>query len=143
MARKKDGVAGKGAELDVADLSQILGGGEGEDGGEGGESGASLDREETIVRLKACAARLAKAHTFAKGQLVRWKKGLKNKRTPAYGEPVIVVEVLPQPVFDTDAKNSGSPYFREPLTIVAGEIDGDGDFLVFHYDGRRFEPYTE
>lgn len=116
---------------------------EGASAGGNGSGDDDLDKEETIARLKACAARLGKTHAFTKGQLVQWKKGLKNKRTPAYGEPVVVLEVLDQPIFDEETKSAGSPYFREPLTLVAGEIDGDGDLLCFHYDARRFEPYKE
>jgi hypothetical protein len=101
----------------------------------------ALDLAETLARLKACAARLAKKHSFAPGHLVRWKKGLKNKKTPAYGEPVIVMQVLEQPVFDPDANDSGGPYFREPMDLVAGEIVDDGSFLCYHYDARRLEPY--
>jgi hypothetical protein len=95
------------------------------------------------AKLKEYAAQLTKAHTFKKGQLVTWKKGLKNRRNPAYGNPVIVVEVLSEPVFDTENKGgAGSSYFREPLTLVAGRISNDGDFVCFHYDGRRMEEYV-
>jgi hypothetical protein len=144
MARKQGGKKADGEVTELDALAQTLGGGETEGTSDGQGTGDDvLDKEETIARLKACAARLVKAQTFSKGQLVQWKKGLKNKRTPAYGEPVIVVETLAQPVFDTETKSAGSPYFLEPLTLVAGELDNDGDFLCFHYDGRRFEPYKE
>lgn len=82
---------------------------------------------------------LATQNEFRPGMLVTWKPGLKNKKTPAYGEPIIVVSVLASPVIDPE-KSPGSPYFREPLDVVAGEIS-DGDFVEFHYDGRRFQPY--
>ena len=43
-----------------------------------------------------------------------------------------------------DAGNdSGSPYFREPLDIVLGFVDGDGDFITYHFDSRRFAPVIE
>jgi hypothetical protein len=79
---------------------------------------------------------------FQKGQLVRWKAGLKNRKVPAYNEAAIVREVLAAPVFDTceAASCACTPYFGEPLTLVVACIDPDNDFLEFRYDGRRFEP---
>ena len=101
------------------------------------------EKPNSIGRLKNCAARMRRHHQFKKGELVQWKEGMKNRKTPAYGEPIIVVDVLKEPVYDCDSKNSASPFFYEPLTLVAGEIASNGEFLCFHYDGRRFEPYLE
>jgi hypothetical protein len=43
--------------------------------------------------------------------------------------------------------DSGSTYFREPLDLVLGHIwdsdPGRGELMVFHYDSRRFQPWTE
>ena len=82
-------------------------------------------------------------HRFEVGQLVQWKKGMKNRRRPQEGWPAIVMQVFPEPLFDTNPEEScaGTPYFREPLDIALGILDSDGDFLIFHYDSRRFEPF--
>lgn len=101
------------------------------------------DNPDALVQMKNCAARMRHNHPFKKGQLVKWKEGLKNRKTPAYGEPIIVVDVLKEPVYDCDSKNSASPFFYEPLTLVAGEITLNGEFMCYHYDGRRFEPFIE
>jgi len=74
------------------------------------------------------------------GLLVQWKAGMKNRSTPEYGEPMIVVEVLEQPLIDTKF-DSGSVYFREHLDLVLGFLDEDEEFMMLHYDARRFEPY--
>jgi len=93
-------------------------------------------------RLRDALAALSERNVFTPGTLVQWKPGLRNKKKPRYGEPAIVVEVLAQPVFGkTD--ESGSAYFREPLDLVAGFIDTDGDFVVFHFDSRRFMPVEQ
>ena len=136
---------GEGIEAGMKELVKAVGAvSRANEGGEGSAAASDpLDRAEDIARLKACAARLAKVHVFTKGQLIRLKKGLKNKRNPAYGKPVIVVEVLEASVMDHDKDSAGTPYFREPLTIITGAVDTDGDFVCYHYDGRRFEPYTE
>lgn len=93
-------------------------------------------------RLAELAERMDIAHDFHKGQIVRWKPGLRNKATPANNEVAIVREILATPVFDTceQAICAGGPYFGEPLTLVLAILDSDGDFLEYRYDGRRFEP---
>ena len=81
------------------------------------------------------------SHNFQTGQFVRWKKGMKNRKLPANGDPVIIVEVLSTPVFDRKSgAESDSPLFREPLDLVLGMYArNDEDFLLFHYDSRGFE----
>jgi hypothetical protein len=99
---------------------------------------------EHIRRLTELAQTMDTPHTFRKGQLVRWKMGLKNRKMPAYNEPAIVREVMAAPVFDAceSARCAGSPDFGEPLTLVLAIIDPDGYFVEFRFDGRRFEPIT-
>lgn len=80
-------------------------------------------------------------HTFQPGMLIKWKPGLRNKKKPMYEEPCIVVEVLGSPVVGT-TDESGSAYFREPLDIIAGFIEDDGGFVAFHFDSRRFMPFS-
>jgi hypothetical protein len=75
------------------------------------------------------------------GMLVQWKPNLKNRKSPEYGKPGIVVEVLSPPIIDTTF-DSGSTYFREQLGMIIGFIDEDGDFITYHADARRFEVYA-
>ncbi|TVQ85703.1 MAG: hypothetical protein EA400_14890 [Chromatiaceae bacterium] len=64
---------------------------------------------------------------------------------PLPGEPAVVVSVLESPVPDNE-QESGSTYFREPLDLVLGVIwDKEphrGDFVLFHFDSRRFLPWA-
>ncbi|MBK5963333.1 hypothetical protein CCR95_04315 [Thiocystis minor] len=89
---------------------------------------------------------LIQPHRFAPGDLVTWKPGLKNHRIPRYGHPAVVVELLETPVFDSD-RDAGSPYFREPCDVVLGLLIDDGpargELLTFHFDCRRFQPWTQ
>ncbi len=134
-------------EKDALDFASLL---ESEDhgdesAGDGLPALNGLDVEsdaDTVARLKEYATRLiGETYTFKHGDIIRWKRGMKNKRHPANDTPIVVIEVLEAPVYDKES-DAGSPYFREPLTLKAGCLDGDGDFLIFHYDSRRFEPYT-
>jgi hypothetical protein len=74
------------------------------------------------------------------GMLAVWKDGMKNRKTPDYGVPMIVMDVLSPVVIDTTF-DSGSVYFRERLDLVLGFVEEDGEFATLHYDSRRFEPY--
>lgn len=94
--------------------------------------------------LRQRFALLSARHRFAPGDLIAWKPGLKNRRLPRYGQPAVVVAVLDPPVCDTE-QDSGSTYFRDPLDLVLGLIwdrdPGRGDFVAFHFDSRRFQPW--
>lgn len=80
-------------------------------------------------------------HNFQVGDIVRWKNGMKNRKKPVYGEPAVVVEyVHDNPILLTE-RGAETPYFREPLNLLLGLLDEDNDFVVYHYDSRRFEPW--
>jgi len=98
--------------------------------------------EHKAEKARAMHERFMRRHDFRPGQLVCWKPELKNRKYPAYGECGVVVSILPEPVIDT-SNDSGSQYFREPLDIVLGFLDGDGDFVTYHFDSRRFAPVVE
>lgn len=110
--------------------------------------GGAVD-EQCIMDRKNCAQLTLNFQRFANGvekylhpgMLAQWKLGMKNRKTPEYGAPVVVVEVLANPTVDTTF-DSGSIYFREKLDIILGFIDDEGEFSTLHYDSRRFEPYT-
>ncbi|WP_156427678.1 hypothetical protein [Thiohalocapsa sp. ML1] len=75
---------------------------------------------------------------FAPGDLVRWKPGLRNKGGITYSGHAVVVEMLPEPIFD-GTRDAGSSYFREPLDMIIAFLDPDNDFITLHVDSRRFE----
>lgn len=93
------------------------------------------------AELAALMARLMQKNTFTPGMLVTWKPGLRNKKLPRPGEPLIVQEMLDAPQFDKQSR-SGSPYYREPYDLIGGLLDSDGEYVAYHYDSRRFMPYT-
>ncbi|MDE2271706.1 MAG: hypothetical protein KGJ94_06940 [Xanthomonadaceae bacterium] len=110
--------------------------------------GGEGDEKNTAVR-QYCAKLMANLERYSSGTekslqpgtLAQWKPGMKNRTSPAYGAPVIVVEVLDPPIIDTKF-DSGSVYFREPLDLVLGFVDEDDEFYTLYYDSHRFEPYT-
>jgi hypothetical protein len=96
--------------------------------------------EDYIDKLKFACNNFLKKEALQVGQLVKWKKPLKNRKLPYENQPAIVVAVLDEPI--TEGKEeSGSPYFREPLDIVLGMLVDENTFLTFYYDSRRFEAY--
>jgi hypothetical protein len=75
--------------------------------------------------------------TFAAGDIITWKKGLRNRQRPNYEETVVVMEVLEKPLRRTDL-DAGTQSFNEPLDIKVGMLQSDGDIIVIHVDSRRF-----
>jgi len=90
----------------------------------------SLDQAKKIgATLAANAARQLQV-----GDICVWEEGMQNRRWPHKNEPVVVIFVAPEPICDEETYNSGSPYFREPLSVrVMGADPGRTYFL----DGRR------
>lgn len=74
---------------------------------------------------------------FQVGQAIEWKEGMKHKKLPAYGEPVVVVEVLDQPI--RFVGESGTQYFSDKNDIVVAQVHADGELLTFVMDSRRFK----
>jgi len=74
---------------------------------------------------------------FRPGDIVMWKEGCSNKKRPKADEPAVVLEVFDEPLYGKE-KSSGSPYFHEPMDIVLGLFDSDGDLTRYMYDKRRF-----
>lgn len=95
----------------------------------------------TPLELQARAALYNDAHTFAPGDLVEWKPGLRHQK---WDDVFVVVEVLSETIYPpaSDKHGSGSPSFREPLNIKLARIHADGDFMIYHYDSKRFQPHT-
>lgn len=103
------------------------------------ESKPAPTAREMAADLKKCYDALTgKKHTFEAGQLVQFKEGLSYGRLPG---PFVVVEVLPEPIITNDSGSSTYGY-RSVLDIKLATFDGDGEFLFWHYDSRRFEPYV-
>jgi len=106
---------------------------------------ATSNREPTVyVNDEASKLRqlvdnlLQSPPVFKRGDAVRWKKGLKNKKYPKEDQVAVVIQQLDEPIIQGE-RDSGSPYFREPLDLKLGVLDDDGDLMVFHYDKQRFE----
>jgi len=100
--------------------------------------------EEKVSQIKEkllnSYSALCESYSFEVGQLIEWKDGLKNKARPRSGEPAIVINIYDEPIFDSE-KDSGTPYFKEPLDMVIGVIEEKPETLLFfHVDSRRFKP---
>jgi len=101
---------------------------------------ATVYTEANVQQLKDLRERFLQPQKIEVGQIVKWKTGLKNKRLPKIGQPAIVMEVFEKPI-TPDERESGSPYYLEPLDLILGVVDEDKDFVTFYYDKRRFEPF--
>lgn len=94
------------------------------------------------ARLIETRESLLQEHNFQPKDLVQWKPGLKNRgKSLPYKCPFVVMKVLPNPITLNVNESAGNPYFREPLDIIIGAFDSDGDFIELHLDSRRLEPF--
>jgi hypothetical protein len=102
---------------------------------------------EAVDALRETCNAFHARETFKPGDVVRWKERLRNRSMPPYDIPAVVVEILPEPILDTES-SSGTTSFREPLDIVialyvdsdSGEDEGVG---IYHFDSRRFELHPD
>jgi hypothetical protein len=108
-------------------------------GGYSDEKGVAARRYCTELAASFLRFSSGTEKSLQAGMLARWKPGMKNRTSPDYDAPMMVVEVLEQPIIDTTF-DSGSIYFRERLDIILGFLDADDEFCMLHYDSRRFEP---
>jgi predicted alpha-1,6-mannanase (GH76 family) len=92
---------------------------------------------EMAANLKKLKNNIDKPIDFKEGDIVIWKKGLKNKNWPLYNQPAIVMKKYDNPIYDEKA-NASNHIFKEPLDVELGIIMDNNDFLTFHYDSHRF-----
>lgn len=104
----------------------------------GGEETLNEPHEELSKLKQKVNSFLQPSPKFNTGDVVKWKKGLKNKKYPKEEQLAIVIQELEEPVIQGE-RDSGTPYFREPLDLILGVLDQEGDLMLFHYDKRRFE----
>jgi len=75
---------------------------------------------------------------FHVGDFVVWKEGMSCRSVPKDDEVGIVTAVLDKPIFDPLRKSSGTPNFREPLSIRIA-VRANDTFIEFYMDGSRME----
>lgn len=100
------------------------------------------EKNDPKTPLDELAIHYNKRHEFKVGDMVKWKDGMKQNSIPKYGQEAVVVEILPQPIFNNDPDKVGTPYWMEPNDIRIG-IKMKGQFIIFHFDSRRFEPIVK
>jgi len=107
------------------------------------ESPAEREKFIKAERLVKLQRSYAEVNRFRVGDLVMWKDGMRNRRSPGYGQVVIVSAVYDSISYGPE-KSSGSPYFREPETMKIAFIDeDDGEFMEFCVDKQRFRIVSE
>jgi hypothetical protein len=74
---------------------------------------------------------------FRPGDLIVWKPGLKNRKSPDENELALVVEVAAAPFYEPH--DAGSIFFHEPLNIKFARFAHDGELVCYWLDGRRFQ----
>ena len=105
-------------------------------------SSGNLSIDDKLNLLKKCSNALNTKQLFKIGDFVQWKPNLKNRAMPDYNEPMIVVDLIDEPIFDEE-EGPSSVYYNEPLDIILGMIDEDDEFITFFYDSRRIQKFKK
>ncbi len=127
-----------GAKMELLKhLEQALGG---EKESSNKEPMAELNANAMAAQLKDFYESLCKTHDFKEGDLIQAKPDLLSRGTKLRkGQPLIVVEMLKEPVIDEDSEASSCD-FREKLDMRVGWIT-DGRFIIHHFASEKFEPF--
>lgn len=97
--------------------------------------------ESNLAEAQKFVSAYIQGYTFKPGDVITWKPGMRNCRTPEYGEPVVVAEVFPA---QRPSVAEGSPYDMEPCDMrVVSLKDEDGEWVMHPGDSRRFMPYED
>lgn len=96
----------------------------------------TVKRESAAVEeLSNLAKSYLAVEEFKPGDIVQWKPRMMNKRLPRYGEQMVVLEVVPG---KRDRENeAGNAYHDEDISVRAGIVDKNGDFIAYWYDAHR------
>lgn len=98
-----------------------------------------IDNPRKIETLKRLKELYEKKYDFKVGDIIRWKNQMKNRKLPEYNEPVILLEILENPIVNSN-EQIGSTYFNENNDIKVGLIK-ENSLLTFYFDSTRFELY--
>ena len=88
----------------------------------------------------------AEKHTFEHGQTIVFKPGMKNRKYPDYGEPVVFLGYRQADKVLDGSNDQDSPYAGDQMDCTIGmlmHINGKDDFILYLADSRRFEPVSE
>jgi len=94
--------------------------------------------QELIHLLTTKQSKLTSVKAFCVGDIVENTPGLNITMLTG---PMIVTRKLDEIIWSTE-EESGSIYFRQPLDIVCGTMDVEGDLLEHHLDSRRLRHYV-
>lgn len=120
------------------ELLSALSGSHPRNSSEGSEEKPPIQRAAKVAQLKERFEHLQIKHTFKEGDILEWKPGMRNRSSTG---PYVVTGVLDKPI-PASTQDVTSSAYSDVLDLKLGHIDNDGDLIEFHYDSRRFQPYS-
>jgi hypothetical protein len=88
---------------------------------------------EYELDLREAAAEYLDVSKFSPGDLVQWKRRMKDQHYPAIGKPGVVLRVFDPPI----TRDPNGDYVPEGYDLLVGFLDGDGDLRVFPFRSNR------
>jgi len=98
-----------------------------------------LPLQEQKKILTNCLISMHEPLNYKVGDLVRWKKNLRNRKIPNSDQVAIVIRIYEENEQFVPVSDFGSPYYGEKLTIRIGVLDEDNDMLEYDLPGWRLE----
>jgi hypothetical protein len=91
-------------------------------------------------KLRRAYRLLDHVHDLSPGQIVTWKPGLKNRDQPELSEPLVVLELLDEPLHDDTATCDCAAAWERP-DVIGGWLDDEEQLAVGCFDRRRLQPH--
>lgn len=91
---------------------------------------------EYVLNLRAAAKDYAEVARLVEGDLVQWKRFMRNRKYPDYGSPCVVMGDAPKPEVGP-LFTLGSDH--DPVDVLIGYLDGDMSFMIVAVDSHRLQ----
>ena len=100
----------------------------------------SGDIEQMSERLNQCFKSYMRKEIFEVGNFVQWSAGLRNRQSPMYGQPAVVLEIAYGEHSKNVSQGAFKPEVGDALDMRIGVIDEAlGVFVSFWVDSSRFD----
>lgn len=102
-------------------------------------------RADYLDNLTEAVDLYMQSQTFSAGDVVSWKRGLRNKAFPHYGRPAVVIRYLTEE--ERRAINAamlfGGSVDAYLDDILIGFLDGDEDLSIMRVDSHRLDLWID
>lgn len=100
---------------------------------------SAMTPEQHAMMLQRVRPVLIESFDFKVGDLIMAKQDLNDFQFPAPGYPIIIHEILKEPIVDTKIDVTNSRYGRKYDMVALGVHNGQ--VIPFHIESSRYRPF--